>query len=102
MKHAPQDLPPAPLYDRPLPEIVRAHVQAYFRSHEGDLPATGLYDRLMPLFEKPLIETTLEATGGNQLKAAALLGLNRNTLHKKMRELGIVAKKGVSQRKSNP
>jgi two-component system nitrogen regulation response regulator GlnG len=42
--------------------------------------------------EKPLIVQTLRATGGNQIKAAEILGLNRNTLRKKMRALGIDAK----------
>jgi two-component system nitrogen regulation response regulator GlnG len=75
--------------DRPLAEMVRAHVQAYFRSHEGSLPSPGVYDRLLPLIEKPLIEVVLEATKGNQLKAAEVLGINRNTLRKKINELGI-------------
>ena len=75
--------------DATLPEIVRQHVQAYFKSHGEDLPSSGVYDRLMPLFEKPLIEATLEATLGNQLKAAKVLGINRNTLRKKIIELGI-------------
>jgi DNA-binding protein Fis/ribosomal protein S18 acetylase RimI-like enzyme len=78
-----------------LPDIVREQVRSYFRLHGDGLPSSGIYDRLMPLFEKPLIEVTLEATGGNQLKAAKLLGINRNTLHKKIRDLGIgIAKSG--------
>lgn len=75
--------------DKPLPEIVREHVQAYFQNHEDRLPAPGVYDRLLPLVEKPLIEVTLEATHGNQLKAASVLGINRNTLRKKIVALGI-------------
>ncbi len=72
-----------------LPEIIREHVKAYFNRHGDTLPSPGIYDRLMPLFEKPLIEVTLEATGGNQLRAAHLLGMNRNTLRKKITGLGI-------------
>lgn len=72
-----------------LAQATREHVKAYFARHGDTLPPAGIYDRLMPLFEKPLIEVTLEATGGNQLKAAALLGINRNTLRKKITELGI-------------
>ena len=79
----------APQEDTPLSEIIRAHMQAYFKSHGGDLPSPGIYDRLMPLFEKPLIEITLQATHGNQLKAARVLGINRNTLHKKLKEYGL-------------
>lgn len=56
---------------------------------QSQLPAPGLYDRVMPLLEKPLIEMTLRATGGNQLKAAHVLGINRNTLRKKIRLLNI-------------
>jgi DNA-binding protein Fis len=74
---------------QPLPEIVREHVKSYFRLHGDTLPSSGIYSRLMPLFEKPLLEVTLEITGGNQIKAANLLGINRNTLRKKITELGI-------------
>jgi len=51
--------------------------------------AAGLYDRVLREVERPLILLTLGATRGNQLKAAQLLGLNRNTLRKKIRELDI-------------
>ena len=78
-----------------LPEIVREQIRSYYRLHGGALPSSGIYDRLVPLFEKPLIEVTLEVTGGNQLKAAKLLGINRNTLHKKIRAMRItIAKSG--------
>src|SRR5947208_8083004 len=60
-----------------------------FRSHQGVLPAEGLYDRILCQMEKPLIERLLEMTGGNQIKAAEILGINRNTLRKKIRMLGI-------------
>ncbi|XDZ66956.1 nitrogen regulation protein NR(I) [Alphaproteobacteria bacterium LSUCC0684] len=72
-----------------LAESARFHIDRYFRAHEDDLPPAGLYTRIMAEVEKPLIEETLRATSGNQLKAADLLGLNRNTLRKKIRELGI-------------
>ena len=75
--------------DKPLSEMVRDHVTTYFRSHEGSLPAPGVYDRVLTLMEKPLIEVTLSVVGGNQLKAAEVLGINRNTLRKKIVELGI-------------
>lgn len=74
---------------KPLTEIIRTHMQMYFQTHEGNLPSAGAYQRLLPLFEKPLLETALEATRGNQIKAAHVLGINRNTLRKKMKELGI-------------
>ena len=53
-------------------------------------PASGsLYDSALAAFEKPLFEHALRETGGNQLRAAQLLGINRNTLHKRLRELQI-------------
>ncbi len=56
----------------------------------GDgLPPAGLYDRVLAEMEYPLILAALTATRGNQIKAADLLGLNRNTLRKKIRELGV-------------
>jgi two-component system, NtrC family, nitrogen regulation response regulator GlnG len=65
------------------------HLRDYFAAHKGGLPPSGLYDRVLREVEKPLILLTLGATRGNQLKAAQLLGLNRNTLRKKIRELDI-------------
>ena len=49
----------------------------------------GLYHSLIENTEKPLIEKVLEETSGNQLKAARVLGINRNTLRSKIRKLGI-------------
>jgi DNA-binding protein Fis len=77
-------------YHAPLSEIVRQHMLTYFHNHSGELPASGVYDRCISLVEKPLIEVTLQATAGNQLKAARVLGINRNTLRKKIAQLGIV------------
>jgi two-component system, NtrC family, nitrogen regulation response regulator GlnG len=65
------------------------HLREYFSAHKGGLPPSGLYDRVLREVERPLILLTLGATRGNQLKAAQLLGLNRNTLRKKIRELDI-------------
>ena len=79
-----------------IPQDIESYLQTqlrrYFAAHEGGLPAPGLYDRLLARVEKPLIIQTLRATGGNQIKAAEILGINRNTLRKKMRELGIDTK----------
>ena len=73
-----------------LQQNVEEHLRNYFAAHgENSLPPSGLYSRILPLVEKPLIEMTLNATGGNQLKAAYVLGINRNTLRKKIMELGV-------------
>jgi two-component system, NtrC family, nitrogen regulation response regulator GlnG len=76
-----------------LEKSVEGHLRQYFAAHSGDdLPPPGLYDRILPLVEKPLIEMCLRATGGNQIKAAFVLGINRNTLRKKINELAIDVK----------
>ncbi|HRK71805.1 MAG TPA: nitrogen regulation protein NR(I) [Micropepsaceae bacterium] len=61
---------------------------------EGSLPP-DLYDLVLPEFEKPLISMCLAVTRGNQIKAAELLGMNRNTLRKKIRELDIRVVRGL-------
>lgn len=73
-----------------LSQTVRMHLDQYFEFHEGDLPPPGLHARILREIERPLIQKVLAATAGNQVKAAELLGLNRNTLRKKIRELEIV------------
>ena len=60
-----------------------------FRSFGADLPPVGLYHRLLRELEAPLIAATLATTRGNQIKAAEVLGLNRNTLRKKIRDLDL-------------
>src|ERR1700680_1640713 len=64
-------------------------------AHRGTQPASGLYDRVLREIERPLIVATLGATRGNQIKAAHLLGLHRNTLRKKIRELDIPVVRGL-------
>ncbi len=81
--------------DDHLAAAVGFHLRRYFARHGDDLPPSGLYDRVLREVERPLIELTLAATRGNQLKASALLGLNRNTLRKKIKDLGIDVVKGV-------
>ncbi len=71
------------------------HLRDYFAAHKGGLPPAGLYDRVLREVERPLITLCLAATRGNQIKAAQLLGLNRNTLRKKIRELDIEVARGL-------
>ena len=60
-----------------------------FKTADGDLPPPGLYHRMLREMEAPLLAAALGATRGNQIKAAELLGLNRNTLRKKLRDLDV-------------
>jgi two-component system, NtrC family, nitrogen regulation response regulator GlnG len=78
-----------------LAAAVERHIKGYFAAHKGGLPAAGLYDRVLREIERPLIVLTLSATRGNQIRAAHLLGLNRNTLRKKIRELDIPVVRGI-------
>jgi len=78
-----------------LAAAVERHITDYFTAHRGTPPASGLYDRVLREIERPLIVATLGATRGNQIKAAHLLGLNRNTLRKKIRELDIPVVRGL-------
>jgi len=66
-------------------------LQDYFTAHGNSLPGSGLYDLVINEIERPLLRLTLAQCRGNQLRAAEILGLNRNTLRKKIRELGITA-----------
>ncbi|MEM1064649.1 MAG: response regulator [Pseudomonadota bacterium] len=68
---------------------VGKHLRRYFDLHGGVLPPPGLYQRILREVEAPLIEIALDATGGNQAKCADLLGINRNTLRKKITDLDI-------------
>ena len=77
-----------------LSNLVERYLATYFAGEGEDLPAPGLYDRVLAEVERPLFELTLSATRGNQLRAADVLGLNRNTLRKRLADLGIDASRG--------
>ncbi|WP_050928470.1 sigma-54-dependent transcriptional regulator [Aestuariivita boseongensis] len=72
-----------------LSASVGRHLRRYFDLHGNMLPPPGLYARILKEVEMPLIEIALDATGGNQAKCAELLGINRNTLRKKITDLDI-------------
>jgi two-component system nitrogen regulation response regulator GlnG len=78
-----------------LATAAERHLRDYFSAHTHGLPARGLYDRVLREIERPLIQLSLEATRGNQIRAAEMLGLNRNTLRKKIRELDISVLRGL-------
>ena len=75
--------------DDNLGSAVEKHLSKYFDAHRDSLPSPGLYDRILKELEKPLISLSLTATKGNQIKTAKMLGINRNTLRKKIKELEI-------------
>ncbi|MGC1428179.1 MAG: response regulator [Albidovulum sp.] len=72
-----------------LSASIARHIKRYFDLHGDGLPPAGLYDRILREMEAPLIEIAMDATSGNQAKCADLLGINRNTLRKKLTELDI-------------
>ena len=91
----PADLPlkarrTAPLMDltMPLADILQTKIRDMLTSF-GSAQPRDLHERVMAMVEKPLFEAVLESTGGNQLKAADILGINRNTLRKKITDYGI-------------
>ena len=72
-----------------LSEMVERYLASYFASFGRELPPNQLYDRIIQQVELPLITAALTATRGNQIRAAELLGLNRNTLRTRIRALDI-------------
>ncbi|MGN6469947.1 MAG: nitrogen regulation protein NR(I), partial [Rhizobiaceae bacterium] len=83
--------------DVSIGQSVEHYLQGYFASFGRDLPPPGLYQRILAEVEYPLVLAAMTATRGNQIKAAELLGLNRNTLRKKIRELGVSVYRGTRQ-----
>ena len=73
-----------------LSGAVEVYLQRHFAEYgAAGLPPDGLYDRILEEVERPLMIAALVATKGNQIKAAKLLGLNRNTLRKKIKLLNV-------------
>lgn len=73
-----------------LSDAVERHLAEYFSGYRDTLPPPGLYHRILREIEGPLIGAALAATRGNQIRAAELLGVNRNTLRKKVRDLELL------------
>ncbi len=78
-----------------LAGAIYSFLKNYFDDHEGDLPVGGLYQTVINEVERPLLAVTLKAVAGNQKKASEVLGINRNTLRKKIQELGLNPKEFV-------
>jgi two-component system nitrogen regulation response regulator GlnG len=77
-----------------LSQLVERNLASYFADQPDGVPPAGLYDRVLEEVERPLIQLTLAATRGNQVRAAEILGLNRNTLRKKIQDLGVEISRG--------
>jgi Fis family transcriptional regulator, factor for inversion stimulation protein len=71
-----------------MARVVRRAIDGYFKDLDGER-ASGVYDMVIHCIEKPLLESVLHRVRGNQTHAAEMLGINRNTLRKKMKAHGI-------------
>ena len=71
-----------------LADCVRRSLERYFKDMDGEKP-DSIYDMVLKNIEKPMIETVLGKAAGNQSLAAEMLGINRNTLRKKMQQLRV-------------
>ncbi|HUP93562.1 MAG TPA: helix-turn-helix domain-containing protein [Burkholderiales bacterium] len=74
--------------DNEMARVVRRAIDVYFKDLDGER-ARGVYDMVINCVEKPLLESVLHRVQGNQTHAAQMLGMNRNTLRKKMKAHGI-------------
>jgi two-component system nitrogen regulation response regulator GlnG len=83
-----------PQAEESLTSAVERHLARYFADFQGKLPPPGLYHRILREVEHPLLSAALAATRGNQIRAADMLGVNRNTLRKKIRDLDIQVFRG--------
>jgi two-component system nitrogen regulation response regulator GlnG len=86
-----------PVEELSLEELVHAKLKGFLKRVDG-YDVQNLYDDVIARVERPLLALVLEQAGGNQLKAAQMLGLNRNTLRKKLADLGLPAKDGGKRR----
>ena len=77
-----------------LSGLVERYLASHFATFPDGLPPAGLHDRVLEEVERPLIALTLAGTRGNQVRAAEILGLNRNTLRKKIQDLGVEMSRG--------
>ncbi|MEN9417981.1 MAG: hypothetical protein RI988_1601 [Pseudomonadota bacterium] len=73
----------------PIDHCIRSAVQQYFQDLRGTEPS-GVHEMIIRAVERPLLEVVMTRAEGNQSRAAAWLGINRNTLHRKLREHGLL------------
>lgn len=81
------------IYNIGIKKIIAIYIKNYFDTHGDIPPADGLYLRFMNEIERSLIEETLRHMKGNQLRVAKLLGINRNTLRRKIQNFNISLEK---------
>ncbi len=90
----PEEVDLSTLEGSKISKSVEIHLSHYFRSLGDSLPAPGLHQTILREVEVPLINLTLALCEGNQIKAANLLGINRNTLRKKIKDYDLVVTRG--------
>ena len=73
----------------PLSTCVKSALERYFHDLDGEKPAVDLYDLVVHEVERPLLEIVMKNVKSNQCKAAEMLGINRNTLRKKLKLHGL-------------
>ncbi len=76
-------------------DVAEHYIKKHFEGLKDGQSINGLYSKIIKTIEKPLITSCLSVTKGNQIKAAEMLGINRNTLRKKLRELNITISRGI-------
>ena len=76
-----------------LENLIDKRISKFISSIDDNITKMNVYDDFIKTVEKPLIENILDYTRGNQIKASCILGLNRNTLRKKISELGVTVRK---------
>jgi Fis family transcriptional regulator, factor for inversion stimulation protein len=72
-----------------IDEVVANNLERYFRDLEGERPSE-IYDMVLHAVEKPMFEVVMKKADGNQCRASEMLGINRNTLRKKLLQYGIL------------
>lgn len=72
-----------------IQEVVKKSLEKYFKDL-GEQQPSNVYEMVVFTVERPILETVLERAGGNQSLAADMLGINRNTLRKKLQQHGLL------------
>lgn len=75
--------------ERSIADVIAASLETYFHDLDGQ-PASQVYDMVLQAVEKPLLEVVMRQAQGNQLRASEMLGINRNTLRKKLLTYGLL------------